>query len=771
MSGVVSPVRTGEETGFARSHGALYDPVVISRRSWHRLPGWIVAAGCLLPGVGTTATEPVSFRHEVMAVLSKSGCNAGACHGNASGKGGFKLSLRGEDPDADHDALVRDAFGRRVLPNAPDDSLLLLKAVTRVAHEGGVRFTPESIEYRLLRDWVAAGAGDDASSAPRLVDLTVEPVDAVIVAPLTSARIRVRAHFSDGADRDVGRLAVYEPTSASVTVTHDGEVRSPSAGEVTVVVRYLGEQRPVRLAFVPDRPDVPWPDIQPNNLVDDHVFEKLRRLRIRPSGTVDDARFLRRVSLDLLGLLPTAAEAKAFLADPYPDKRSRVIEAMLRRPEFAEFWALKWSDLLRNEERALDRKGVELFHRWIRDGIAAGKPMDRFVREIVTARGSSYENPPANFYRSLRDVSSRAETVAQVFLGTRLLCAQCHNHPFDRWTQADYHDWSGFFARVNYKVLENRYPDGLDKHAFVGEQIVYAMADGEATHPKSGNVAAPRVLGGTEPIDPGQDRLDALAAWLTAPENPRFARTQVNRIWYHLMGRGLVDPVDDFRATNPPSHPALLEALTERFVSRGFDLREVIRLIANSHAYQADSLPDHTAVEDETNYSHSLPRRLGAEQMLDALSQVAGVSLAFQGYPEGIRAGQIPGVQAVNVRRRGVGSGERFLTIFGKPSRLLASEEERSCQTTLGQTLQLMTGPALVDLLRRPGNRLDALAGSDNSPEAVLDELYWTALSRAPTPEEQDGMRAHLEGSTDRRAALEDIVWALVNAKEFVLRP
>lgn len=732
----------------------------------------VVVAGWAWGGVGEArGGEAVSFRNEVMAVLAKAGCSTGPCHGNASGKGGFKLSLRGEDPGADHWALTRELFGRRIHPNAPDESLVLLKATGRIPHEGGRRFGVDSLEYRLVRGWIAGGGLDDGSEAPGLVGLDVEPREAVVLAPTSSVPIRVTARFADGTARDVGRLAVYEPTVADAVVDGSGRVAVTRAGEVTVVVRYLGGQAPVRLAFVPERPGYEWPGYEALNLVDEHVFAKLRRLRIRPSARVDDARFLRRASLDLLGLLPTAEEVRAFVADGDADKRGKAVEAMLGRPEFAETWALKWSDLLRNEEKALDRKGVELFHRWIRDSIAAGKPLDRFVRELITARGSTYENPAANFYRSLRDVPSRAETVAQVFLGTRLLCAQCHNHPFDRWTQADYHDWSGFFARVNYKVLENRYPDGLDKHGFTGEQIVYFADEGEARHPGSGRVAAPRFLGAREAVDGERDRLGALAEWLTAPDNPRFARTQVNRIWYHLMGRGLVDPVDDFRATNPASHPELLDALAGLLVDSGFDLRRVVRLIVGSHAYQADSVPDPTAEGDEVNYAYAVPRRLGAEVMLDALCQVVGVPLEFQGYPEGIRAGQIPGVQAVNVRRRGLGSGERFLAVFGKPQRLLASEEERSCTTTLGQTFQLMTGPALTELLRRSGSRLDALAGSERGAEAVVEELYWAALSRGPSPEERGAMTAHLEGAGDRRAALEDIVWVLVNAKEFVLRP
>lgn len=730
----------------------------------------------VLLGVGffqASGSEPISFRTDVMAVLSKAGCNAGPCHGNASGKGGFKLSLRGEDPEADYIALTRDASGRRINVIRPEDSLILLKPTSRVAHEGGLRFPVESLEYGILREWLADGAKRETPGRqqPVLERLQVTPAEQIIVQPENSVQLKVLAHWSDGKYRDVSQIAVYEPTRPGVTVTHDGLVRAGEDGEVTVLVRYLHEQVPVRLAFIPARPGFTWPEVVPVNFVDRHVFEKLERLRIRPSGTASDNLFLRRACLDLLGILPTANEARAFVADMRPDKRARLVDRLLERREFAEFWALKWADLLRNEEKALDRKGVELFYRWIRDSIAQGKPLDVFCRELLTARGSTYESPAANFYRSLRAPNVRAETVAQVFLGTRLLCAQCHNHPFDQWTQADYHDWSGLFARVDYKVLENRYPDGLDKHGFLGEQIVFDAPEGEAKNPKTGLTAKPRFLGARSPLAAEADRLESLAAWLTSPQNSRFAAAQVNRIWYHLMGRGLVDPVDDFRSTNPASHPELLEALCREFVSSGYDMRHLIRVIVASRAYQSDSQPDPTAESDEVNYSHTVPRRLSAEQTLDSLAQVAGVPIRFEGYPEGWRAGQIPGVQTMAVRRRGVGPGERFLRVFGKPERLLASEEERSCQTTLGQAFQLITGPVITDLLKRKSNRLDALTASEKSIAEVVDELYWTALTRPPTPVEREAMHQHVETATDRRAALEDITWALVNAKEFILRP
>ena len=720
----------------------------------------------LLPASEAT----ISFRNDVMAVLAKGGCNSGPCHGNANGKAGFKISLRGQDADFDYDALVRDMFGRRINTAEPDQSLVLLKATATVAHEGGKRFAKDSLEYEILKKWIAAGAARDPENTPTVTAITVTPKSQVLLEPNFKAQLTATATFSDGTVRDISRIAVYEPANLAMKATPDGLITAENPGETTVMVRYLNQHLPVHLAFVPARPDFKWAKPKAHNYVDRHVDAKLKTLRTNPSSVIDDGRFLRRAYLDLLGILPTETEAKAFVQSKDRRKRARLIDTLLERPEFAEHWALKWADVLRVEEKALDRKGVELFHRWIRESIANNKPVDQFVREILTARGSTYQNPPANFYRSTRTPTARSETIAQVFLGTRLQCAQCHNHPFDKWTQDDYYDWAGLFARVDYKVLENRYRDGLDKHAFEGEQIVFTAMKGEVKNPRLGKDAAPRFLGRAQPVNEGQDRLEELAAWLTSPENKLFARVQANRIWYHLMGRGIVDPIDDFRATNLPSHPELLDELSADFVKSGYDLKHLIRVIMNSRAYQASSLPNDTNADDTINYSHTLVRRLDAEEVLDALSQVTGTPLKFNGYPEGFRAGQIPGVHAVAMRRNKVTGADTFLSVFGKPERLLATEEERSCTTNLGQALQLMTGPALAELLSEKNGRLDRLLASGKPAAELINELYWTALTRPATPTEITALSRYLEEATDKRAALEDITWAIVNSKEFVMR-
>jgi hypothetical protein len=725
----------------------------------------------------------VSFRNEVMAVLSKAGCNSGPCHGNQNGKAGFKLSLRGEDAEFDHQALTRDMFARRVNPNDPDQSLVLLKATAQLAHEGGLRFRQDSPEYALLRRWIASGAADDPGSAPKLTRLEVSPTDRILVEPAKEVQLRVHAFFSDGVERDVTSLAVYEPASTSLKVSHDGLASCYAPVETTVLVRYLGQQTPVRLAFIPARREFVWHKTPANNFIDHHVFAKLKTLRLNASALCADSEFVRRAHLDLLGLLPTADEARGFVADRRRDKRARLIDALLERPEFAEFWALKWSDVLRNEEKVLDRKGVQAFSHWIRRSLADNKPLDQFVRELVSARGSTYQNPPANFHRANRDATTRAEAAAQLFLGTRLQCARCHNHPFDRWTQTDYYDWAENFARIDYKILENNRRDGLDKHEFIGEQIVYLAREGDVTNPRTGKPATPRFLGEpdlvTQPAArntktharnaaPEPDRLADLARWLTT--QPNFARSQVNWVWFHLLGRGIVDPIDDFRPTNPPSHPALLEELARDFAKHKFDLRHLIRLIMTSRTYQLSSEPAGDNGDDVINFSHALPRRLSAEQLLDTQHQVLGVPAKFSGYPAGLRAAQLPGGSPVRRNEVKMAGSEKFLAMFGKPARLLACECERSSETTLGQTFQLISSPEINALLTNPGNRLTALLASGQSSADMVAEFYWTALSRPPTPKESATAVKLLDEATDKRAALEDIAWALLNAKEFVFR-
>jgi hypothetical protein len=735
----------------------------------------LLGMGVAPSGTRAAAPAPISFRNDVMAVLSKTGCNAGACHGNRAGKGGFKLSLRGEDPDADYEAIARELVGRRINTASPADSLLLLKPTTAVPHEGGQRLDPDSELYEILRRWIDEGARDDRGQHPQLVRLEVTPAERFVTAPAQSAQIKAVAHFSDGSKRDVTRLACYEANNTLPQLGPAGRVTVTEPGETTVLVRYLHLQQPVTLVFVPRRPDFRWSRPPRHNFIDEHVFAKLEKLRLNPAPLCADEVFLRRAYLDLLGTLPTADEARAFVADTTQDKRARLVDQLLARPEFADFWALKWADLLRNEERTLDEKGVKIFHAWIRDSIAANKPLNVFAAELLAARGSTYTNGAANFYRALRTPVERAEAVGQVFLGIRLQCAQCHNHPFDRWTMDDYYDWAGVFARVDYQIIENQRTDKSDKHEFKGEQLVQIAAltsKNRVTNQRTGRPAVARLLGETKPLQPaeGEDELLALAKWLARPNNTVFARMQANRIWFHLMGRGLVDPLDDFRATNPPSHPQLMEALTQELIRSRFDLRHLIRVIMTSRVYQLAAAPPKEQPEDPLNYSHAIVRRLIAEQLLDATSQAAGAPLQFPGHPAGTRAAQRPGPLPDGRKAKSRAPLDEFLAAFGKPPRLVSSECERVSDPALGQAFQLMSGPVMTELITRPDNRVGRLLVSGKTMREIVEELYWAALTRPPTAEETQRLVATVDRAGDRRAALEDVLWALLNAKEFLLR-
>jgi hypothetical protein len=721
-----------------------------------------------LPAVGRAA-ESVSFRNDVMAVLSRGGCNAGACHGNQNGKNGFKLSLRGEDPAFDYNVLTRDTLARRTDPQRPEASLMLLKATAAVPHEGGKRFAAGSREYDIVSRWIAAGLPAEPPDAPTVQRIDVSPSEKVLIEPADEVALRVTATFADGRTRDVTDLSVFDPSSLVVRVGRDGVVRRQTAGEASVLVRYLDRQATARLAFVPARTDFAWDDPPESNFIDKFVFAKLKMLRMNPSGLSSDAVFVRRAYLDAVGAPPTPDEARRFLADDRPDKRARLIDELLERPEFADFWALKWCDLLRVEEKVLDRKGVRLFHDWVRRKIAEGEPLNEFARELIAARGSTYVNPPANFYRALRDPFARAEATAQVFLGVRLQCAKCHNHPFERWTQADYHSLAAFFTRVDYRVVENNRKDKFDQHEFDGEQIVYEAREGGGVHPRTKETLRPLFLGAATPeFAPDADRLQPLADWVAAPDNPFFARAQANRVWFHLLGRGIVEPDDDFRASNPPANGPLLDALAADFAGHDFDLRRLVRTIMNSRTYQLSAVPNDMNRDDETNFSHALVRPLQAEQLLDAVSRATGAAPRFADFPAGLRASQLPGLKSGPDRK--ATDEEKFLTAFGKPERLLSCECERSDDTTLSQAFQLITGPLLNKLLREPDNRIGRLLSSGKSDGDMIDELYYAALCRPPSDRERAGALALVGKAKDRRQAFEDVLWGLVNAKEFLLR-
>lgn len=758
-----------------RPHGtwpaSTRDTLSVLRRA-SPLLGCVTAIGLAWPGFGAASAAAgqgeVTFERDVMAVLSKAGCNAGTCHGNMNGKGGFSLSLLGQYPEDDYEQIVRAADGRRVDPISPEESLILLKATAQVAHEGGKRFGSDDPEFALLADWVSRGLPGPDGEAPRVRRLEVTPADEVIFAPQDRVSLRVTARFTDGTARDVTRLAVYEPSDPLVKVSVDGVVSSESPRLVTVLVRYLDGQFPVRLAFRPAAESADWEDPPTQNFIDEQIFARLRQLQIRPAELADDHVFLRRLSLDLLGVLPTADEARRFVADPSSDKRERVIDEMLTRPEFAAMWALKWSDLVRNEEKTLDAKGVQRLHTWMRDAFAEDMPLDRFVRHLIAARGSTYDNPPANYWRAHREPFVRAETTAQVFLGVRLQCAKCHNHPFDRWSQDEYYEWSSLFAGIDYEIVENERRDRLDKHEFVGEQIVQVKDEGDVQNPRTGRPASPRFLGSDRAID--GDRLEQLAAWMTDRENRMFAESQANRIWYHLMGSGLVDPVDDLRPTNPPSHPELLTRLADELVQNDFSLKHLVRTIVLSRTYQlASRWPDDREPEsyDQRLYARAVVRRLTAEQILDAQSHVLGLPAAFEGYPSGTRAGEIAGVERV---RRKLGEGDVFLRQFGKPERLLACECERTDEPTLGQALSLVGGEGLNRRLRRDDNRIGRLLVDADDPAAAVDSLYWTALTRPPSSAELETALEWIAEIGDARTFLEDLAWALLNAKELLFR-
>jgi len=743
----------------------------------------IVAVLAAIPGIeaeqpATTNRQAAipSFRHEIMAVLSKSGCNLGTCHGNQHGKGGLKLSLRGQDPDADFVTLTRQMAGRRANVLVPDDSLLLRKPSMLVPHEGGRRFGGESEEYRLLRNWIVAGSPDDTDSVPRLTELSVTPVRTTLHAPQRSAILNVTARFSDHSAKDVTTLTVFESSDPSVRISSAGVVEfaeSDTSRQTSVTVRYLNFQTTARIEFVPERPGFVFSAPEPANVIDELAFAQLRRLEINPSPVCDDVTFLRRVFLDLTGLLPTALRARDFLASTDGNKRAEIIDELLASSEFVDFQTLHWADLLRVEDKTLDPKGVEVFHRWIRDSIAADKPLNQFAAEIIASRGSTYTEPPSNFYRALRTPEERSESAAQVFLGVRLQCSKCHNHPFDHWTQDDYYSWTNFFARVDYKIIENKRRDENDKHEFDGEQIVFMKGEGDVKNPATNKKAGLRFLGaGPAVIGEAQDldRLQRLAGWLSAAENQRFAATQANRIWFQIMGQGIVDPIDDFRTTNPPSNPELLDALTAEFVSSGFRVRHLMRIILNSKTYQLSAETNDSNRADETMFSRTVPRRMTAEQTLDAISRVLDTSTKFGGHPDGVRAVQLAGVRNGGHRYSRPEAGDRFLAMFGKPSRLQTCECERTGETSLAQTMEMVSGELISSLLDRDENLIARSISSDRSTIEIIDDLYWSALTRPPSASERDSMIDYVQSRHDRRQALQDVAWAILNSNEFLLR-
>ena len=728
---------------------------------------------CAVADDVSNAENQPSFQHDVMAVLSRAGCNMGTCHSNANGKGGFKLSLRGQNPQVDFHTLTRNLGSRRVNTIRPELSLLLKKATMAIPHQGGKRFDKSSKEYRILRSWISHGLQNDEASTPKLQELIATPAHSTIYAPQVSVPLKIEARLGNGMTRDVTSLSVFESSALFVDVDQNGVAHAEHAGLSVVTARYLNKQVAIRLEFVPERPSFTFNAPAPANFIDNAVFTQLKRLRVNPSQLCDDTTFVRRAYLDATGLLPPSENAKQFVASSDPQKRAKLIDKLLASPEFVDMQTLRWADLLRVEVRMLDQKGLSVFHQWIRDSIKQGKPLNTFAKELLEARGSTYKVPATNLYRTLRDPAARGEATAQLFLGIRLQCAKCHNHPFDRWTQQDYYGWSNFFARIDYKIIENKRRDKNDKKEFVGEQIVQLKSEGDVTNPSTGLAAGLRFLGDTETgttDDAKQDRLQRVAQWVSSPSNRRFAATQTNRIWFQLFGRGIVDPVDDFRSTNPAVNARLLEKLTDEFIRVGLKVRPLMRTIMNSATYQLSSTPNETNVESAAQFARVEPTRMTAEQTLDAVCRVLDVNARFGGHDEGTKAVQLTGVRNGNHRYAVPENGDKFLALFGKPDRQLVCECERTEQTTLAQTFEMVGGEVLSDLLRHNSGRIPTSIKRGDSNRQIIKSIYWAGLCRAASVNELAAMESHVERIGDRRRGLEDVAWAILNSNEFLLR-
>jgi hypothetical protein len=698
---------------------------------------------------GATATRLVSFRNEIIPALTKLGCNQGACHGGQHGKGGFKLSLLGFEPDADYAAIVKSAEGRRVSLAAPEESLLLLKPTLAVSHGGRRRMRARSREYELIRLWLEQGAAEPPATEPTVAGLEVRPAHRAL-APQDGQRLVALATYSDGAVRDVTDDAKFDTLNEGVaTVAADGRAQTVAHGETNIMVRYKGHAAMARLT-VPYGPARQF-DFTPNNRIDELAVAKWRALGLEPSPNCTDAEFLRRAMLDAIGTVPTPDEVDTFLADSSPDKRAKAVDAILDRPEYVDFWTLKWGDLLRVSSDKLGAQGMLAFNLWLRESFRSNKPLDQMVEELVTAQGSIFTNGPANYFRIANNPDDLAETTAQVFMGVRLQCAKCHHHPFESYGQDDYYGLAAYFARIRTK---NSQEFGL----FGGEQVIFVAQQGEVRQPRTGRVMAPTPLGGSASDDP-VDRRRALARWLAAANNPWLARNVVNRYWGYLLGKGLVNPIDDLRATNPPSNPELLDALADGFRTSRYDLKGLVRLILNSRVYQLSALATPDNRLDTTFFTHYTIKRLTAEQLLDALNHATGTREKFPRRPLGTRAIALPDTNYPSY----------FLDTFGRPLRATACECERSVDPNLTQALHLMNGEMVNRKLAQGDGRLArTLRDPKLTDETLIQTLYRVAFCRPASAPEIAAAVDVLRAAPSRGVGAQDLLWGLLNSKEFL---
>ncbi|MDB5313500.1 MAG: hypothetical protein JWO38_7702 [Gemmataceae bacterium] len=698
--------------------------------------------------VQAATDRPVSFKRDVMPVFMRAGCNVGGCHGAARGKDGFRLSLFGFDPDGDHHRLTREFNGRRINLAMPHDSLLLEKAAGKVPHTGGAKIKAGDEYYQAIVRWLEADAPNDPADVPMPVSMEVFPPGGVLDGKGEKQRVVVRAKYADGTDRDVTHLALFlSNNDTAAKIDGDGAVTAGDRGEAFVMARFHTFTIGVPFITLPKALQFTWTNPPEHNYVDTFVNAKLKKLRIEPSGTCTDEVFVRRVYLDITGILPTPEEYARFIVSKLPNKRDLLVDELLDRKEFAELWVLKWAELLQiRSSNQVSYKAMLLYYNWLQDKIARNVPTDEWVRELLGANGGTFKNPVTNYYQLETDILKVTENVAQVFMGMRVQCAQCHNHPFDRWTMNDYYGLAAFFSQIGRK-------GGDDPR----ELIVFNGGGGEVNHPIGGRVMKPKFLGGAEPDVAGKDRRVVLANWLASPENPYFAKNLSNIVWSHFFGRGIIDEVDDVRISNPASNQELVDELGKRFTAYKYDFKKLVRDICTSQTYQRSTQPTKTNEGDTRNFARGPIRRIRAETMLDILTQATDTKNKFQGLPQGARAVQIADGQVSTY----------FLTTFGRPTRETVCSCEVRLEPTLSQSLHLMNGDTVASKIAQ-GNLIGKLLAEKKPAAYIIEHLYVRCVSRPPTPAEMTKLVAAVETNPNKQQALEDVFWAILNSREFM---
>lgn len=695
-----------------------------------------------------TADRPISFKLDVMPVFMKAGCNQGSCHGAARGKDGFMLSLFGYDPEGDYDRITREIGGRRINLALPNESLLIEKSLGLVPHSGGERFKAGSEYHETMLRWLKAGAPKDKGAVPAVESVEIYPKGAVLDGKGATQRLTVRANYADGTSRDVTKLAKFSSNNDnSATVASDGTVTAQKRGESFLMARFETHTVGTHFITLPKGLQFTWKETPENNYIDKLMHEKFKKLRIQPSTLCTDEEFLRRVTLDITGMLPSSDEYRSFIEDKDPKKREHLVDALLERKEFVELWVMKWAELLQiRTSRQVSYKAMLRYYNWLQDKIANNVPMDKMVQELLGSSGGTFSNAATNYYQNERDTLKVSENVAQVFLGMRIQCAQCHNHPFDRWTMDDYYSFAAFFSQVGRKRGEDP-----------RETIIYNRGAGEVRHPVRKRNMAPKFLGGEVPEVKGKDRRVVLAEWLASSQNPYFAQNLSNIVWAHFFGRGIIDEVDDVRISNPAVNPELLQALAAKFAEYKYDFKKLVRDICTSRTYQLSTQTNPTNESDTRNFSHAGLRRVRAEVLLDVLSQVTNTKNKFRGLPAGARAVQIADGNTSNY----------FLTTFGRASRATVCSCEVKMEPNLSQVLHMLNGQTLQSKIQQ-GKLIDQWLKEGKKPEQIIEDLYIRCLSRKPNAEELKKLVAILAEQKNPKVVLEDVFWALLNSREFL---